>query len=345
MWHTSSGGPSSGGQSVLASAAGHLRMNHLRARIKKRSSKYSLYKSKRSNKDAGSERVDWVFVGFPTASNSASNVDLDNAPLTFEPLKRTPQPQHSEIRTSASFATPEPEAAASASVIWRRPPEATEPPPLPPRAHNWNRRPPPPRPASLYASLNRVPSQNSQNVQQINPSDEYAQIIRSSRRKRPKSSETPRPVSHYDLEVEAIGLQAEPEASGFEIEAEEAAPPPVPPHKHGSGVPLPLPESPPAPCIPPHATPSPSAFESFNRSHLESPFYRRPMSLASSMSLARSMSSSHLNPGVMTSDRSYDVASLDISRGHRSGYMSMQQDQQGCLELEGSTKAKLYVVN
>ena len=60
-------------------------------------------------------------------------------------------------------------------------------------------------------------------------------------------------------------------------------------------------------CISPTAAtalllPSSSAnkYDSWNNRSLYSPFYRRPMSLASS-SLARSLSSSHLNPGLESS--------------------------------------------
>ena len=117
------------------------KMNHLRTRIKKRSSKYSFYKSK---KDVGSERVDWVFVGFPSAPSNSSAVDLDNAPLTFEPLRPKSRPVDLKPSASAQLAQED---------IWTR--QAQPAPPLPPRSSkHLNRRPPPPRPASLYASLN-----------------------------------------------------------------------------------------------------------------------------------------------------------------------------------------------
>ena len=76
--------------SALASASEYLRMKQLRARIKKRSYKYGLYKSKR--KDLGSERVDWEFVGFPSSSSgSASTAFFEEQPqLNFEPLRRKP---------------------------------------------------------------------------------------------------------------------------------------------------------------------------------------------------------------------------------------------------------------
>ena len=45
---------------------------------------------------------------------------------------------------------------------------------------------------------------------------------------------------------------------------------------------------------------SANKYDSWNNRSLYSPFYRRPMSLASS-SLARSLSSSHLNPGIENS--------------------------------------------
>ena len=341
-------------------------MHRLRTKIKKRSAKYSFYKPQSKRKDAGSERVDWVFVGFPSASSSssASNAaaaaaDLDNAPLTFEPLRRPPSAS-ADLRPSASSQFVSPSAASMAinltpasntvssdylsyhgpldpeysSRSWTRqepldrlafasatagyseaPPPL--PPPVPPRGKRSTQRPPPPRPVSLYASLNRVTS-----MVQPNPADEYAQIIRGNGRKRPKSSEMPCSSSGHAITA-AANLSS-------------TSPPPIPRHMHGTGVPFPLPDSPPAPPLPPHATPSPMSpslpslhgeaeaaimasimasaeasvamartstttavteeesppppllAESLRRD-IDSPFYRRPMSLASG-SLARSLS-------------------------------------------------------
>ena len=232
--------------------------------------------------------MDWVFVGFPKAP--PTHQDLDNSPLTFEPLR--PQPPRPE---------PKPKSPIQLADLSVNP----VPPPLPPRSHKPISRPP--RPVSLYASLSPV----------VHPTDEYAQIIRSNR-KRPKSNEMPPPMG-----------DPPPLPPHF------TSPPPIPRHLHGSGIALPLPESPPAPPLPPHATPSPLMHpdedeppplparntsntgtrpkssggeivgetekvpkfdESWNRS-LYSPFYRRPLSIANS-SLARSLSSSHLNPGL-----------------------------------------------
>ena len=101
-----------------------------------------------------------------------------------------------------------------------------------------------------------------------NPADEYAQIVRSNR-KRPKSSEFAPPPD------------APPPPLPTHI-----SPPPVPRHLHGGGVPFPLPDSPPAPPLPPHATPiSPPPLPNWSLGRsLESPFYQRPMSVARSMS-------------------------------------------------------------
>ena len=345
-------------------------MHRLRTKIKKRSAKYSFYQPRSKRKDAGSERVDWVFVGFPSASSSASQsasnaaADLDNAPLTFEPLRRPPSAS-ADLRPSASSQFVSPSAASMAinvtpasntvssdylsyhgpldpeysSRSWTRqepldrlafasatagyseaPPPL--PPPIPPRGKRSTQRPPPPRPASLYASLNRVTS-----MVQPNPADEYAQIIRGNGRKRPKSSEMPSSSSGHAITAAANLSSTSP-------------PPPIPRHMHGTGVPFPLPDlpdSPPAPPLPPHATPSPMSpslpslhgeaeaaimasimasaeaasvamataatttavteeesppppllAESLRRD-IDSPFYRRPMSLASG-SLARSLS-------------------------------------------------------
>lgn len=293
----------------LASAA-----IHLRTRIKKRSAKYTFYKPKnrRGGADAGSEKVDWVFVGFPSSNTSAST-DPDNAPLTFEPLRRaatttTSTPASADLRPSASFTAAEP-----LPVLQPLDPILTaaaafnaEPPPLPPRAKNLNRRPPPPRPTSLYASLNR-------NVQIPNPADEYAQVIRSGRRNKGQQQHKKRPRSSEAAVMSQEG-------------------PPIPRHMHGSGVPVPLPDSPPAPPLPPHnnrhpprelSPPPLPRFESLSRS-IESPFYQRPMSLASS-SLARSMSSSHLissyhRNASLHIERSYDsvqASSLEVQRQQR----------------------------
>ena len=111
MWLTDRRPPSA------VAAAG---MHRLRTRIKKRSSKYTFYQPKSKRKDAGSERVDWVFVGFPSsssASNAASAAaDLDNAPLTFEPLRRPPSAA-ADLRPSASSQFVSPSAACSAASI------------------------------------------------------------------------------------------------------------------------------------------------------------------------------------------------------------------------------------
>ena len=145
---------------MLASA--NLRMSHLRTRIKKRSTKYSFYKPSR-RKDTGSERVDWVFVGFPSSSASNQQVHDNDHNITFEPLRRPVATGNLQPSSSSSF--------------------DIQPPPLPPRSKKKSsgNPVPPPRPASLYASLKAVP----------NPNDEYAQVIRSGakQRKRPKSSE------------------------------------------------------------------------------------------------------------------------------------------------------------
>ena len=99
-------------------------MHRLRTKIKKRSAKYSFYQPRSKRKDAGSERVDWVFVGFPSASSasasqSASNAtaaaDLDNAPLTFEPRRRPPSAS-ADLRPSASSQFVSPSAAASMAI-------------------------------------------------------------------------------------------------------------------------------------------------------------------------------------------------------------------------------------
>ena len=186
-------------------------INHLRTRIRKRSSKYTFYKPKSKRKDSGSERVDWVFVGFPKAPPSTQQ-DLDQ-PLTFEPLRpsnKRPLPENKPPSPNNLPINPVP-------------------PPLPPRALKPGSRPP--RPVSLYASLSPI----------VHPTDEYAQINRS-HRKRPKSNELPPPVgTPPDL----------PSQYHF------SSPPPIPRHFHGSGIPIPLPDSPPAPPLPPHATPSP----------------------------------------------------------------------------------------
>lgn len=307
----------------LASAA-----IHLRTRIKKRSAKYSFYKPKnrRGGADAGSEKVDWVFVGFPSSNSGTSSTDLDNAPLTFEPLRRPTTSVLStapaDLRPSASFT------AAEQQPLPVQPLDPiltaafnAEPPPLPPRAKNLNRRPPPPRPTSLYASLNR-------NVQIPNPTDEYAQVIRSGRRAKGQQKKRPR-------------------SSEAAVEA-----PPIPRHMHGTGVPVPLPDSPPAPPLPPHAIREPSPpplprFESLSRS-IESPFYQRPMSLASS-SLARSMSSSHLissnhRNASLHIERSYDsvqaTSSLEVQRRRSmkanvaSSAAAMDMDDGECIELQ-----------
>ena len=313
-------------------------MNRLRTRIKKRSAKYTFYKPRSKRKDVGSERVDWVFVGFPKAPTEpgASN-EMDNAPLTFEPLRpasratsrpcppASNQPLSSQLQeplldmrpsSSSHFVTPDP---MQPEPIWAPLPLASshDPPPLPPRGSKVGQRPPPPRPASLYASLSRVPSSVP------NPADEYAQVIRSGR-KRPKSSEMLPHPSHSPPVLPSNYPSFVPEPV-----------PPVPRHMHGTGVPFPLPDSPPAPPLPPHASPidpfppkSPSPlprFESLNRS-IDSPFYQRPMSLASS-SLARSMSSSRLVPttndrNVSLVSRTNDRASLVTRTNERVSLMS-----------------------
>ena len=140
-------------------------INHLRTRIRKRSSKYTFYKPKSKRKDSGSEKVDWVFVGFPKAPSSTHQDNLDQ-PLTFEPLR----PPSSRRQALPDNKPPSPNL-----------PVNPVPPPLPPRALKPGSRPP--RPASLYASLSPV----------VHPTDEYAQINRS-HRKRPKSNELPPPV-------------------------------------------------------------------------------------------------------------------------------------------------------
>ena len=155
--------------------------------------------------------MDWVFVGFPKAPSSTHQDNLDQ-PLTFEPLR----PPSSRRQALPDNKPPSPNL-----------PVNPVPPPLPPRALKPGSRPP--RPASLYASLSPV----------VHPTDEYAQINRS-HRKRPKSNELPPPVG-----------------SPPPLPPHSTSPPPIPRHFHGSGIPIPLPDSPPAPPLPPHATPSP----------------------------------------------------------------------------------------
>ena len=273
--------------SALVSAS-----NQIRKKIKRRSHKYSLYKSKR--KDVGSERVDWEFVGFPRSSDAAANGASPGSfepPLTFEPLRRKPT-EH----------VPVPSATSSHDYIDFSQLAQPAPPPVPPRTTGArSKRPPPPRPSSLYAKL--TPS--------IHPTDEYSQVNKPARRKRPRSSDLeqqlqepikdlhqpPRPPPHLNLESRPLPM--------------------VPPHSydevnprplHGSGVPIPLPNSPPAPPPPPHASPNTNApgfvpgmnpyefnpfFPHSRGSTLDSPFYQRPMSLKSRLSsLARSLSPS-----------------------------------------------------
>lgn len=278
--------------SALVSAS-----NQIRKRIKKRSHKYSLYKSKR--KDVGSERVDWEFVGFPRSSDAAGAAPGSmpfEPPLTFEPLRRKP-----------TEPVPVPSATSSHDYIDFGQLAQPAPPPVPPRTTGArSKRPPPPRPSSLYAKL--TPS--------IHPTDEYSQVNKPARRKRPRSSDLeqqqpsesmkqqppqpPRPPPHLNLESRPLPM--------------------VPPHSydevhprplHGSGVPIPLPNSPPAPPPPPHASPNTNApgfvpgmnpyefnpfFPHSRGSTLDSPFYQRPMSLKSRLSsLARSLSPSFIH--------------------------------------------------
>ena len=415
MWLTDRRPPSA------VAAAG---MHRLRTRIKKRSSKYTFYQPKSKRKDAGSERVDWVFVGFPSSSSSASNAaaDLDDAPLTFEPLRPRPPSASADLRPSASSQFVSPSAIGTASIAgysdypgpldpeytsrsWSRQepignaamPTAASmgfgdplPPPLPPRGKRSSQRPPPPRPASLYASLNRVA------LVQPNPADEYAQIIRSSR-KRPKSSEMPCSAvaaANLSSSTPPPPIPRHMHGTGVPFPLPDS-PPNNPPsrHMHGTGVPIPLPDSPPAPPLPPHATNSPLSpslppiesmaviapkeppslaaeeirttpdieeppsllAESLTR-NIDSPFYRRPMSLASS-SLARSLSmqsksSSALRnaagaPGAInTHDRNISMRCMPAtmtSRNTERSYDSVHfassslSDVQALLAIEGES--------
>ena len=71
-------------------------------------------------------------------------------------------------------------------------------------------------------------------------------------------------------------------------------------------------------------------YDSWTNRSLYSPFYRRPMSLASS-SLARSLSSSHLNPGI--------ESSLEVFPR----WMQQQQQQQQHVQPDTRSYASVHV--
>ena len=71
-------------------------------------------------------------------------------------------------------------------------------------------------------------------------------------------------------------------------------------------------------------------YDSWTNRSLYSPFYRRPMSLASS-SLARSFSSSHLNPGI--------ESSLEVFPR----WMQQQQQQQQHVQPDTRSYASVHV--
>ena len=75
---------------------------------------------------------------------------------------------------------------------------------------------------------------------------------------------------------------------------------------------------------------SSTKFDSWTNRSLYSPFYRRPMSLASS-SLARSLSSSHLNPGIENS--------LEVFPR----WMQQQQQQQQLVQPDTRSYASVHV--
>lgn len=287
--------------SALASASEYLRMKQLRARIKKRSYKYGLYKSKR--KDLGSERVDWEFVGFPSSSSgSASTAFFEEQPqLNFEPLRRKPASAAAapaiEILPGAAGVGP---ASASSSEYMNNMIDFAQlarptPPPVPPRTSGArSKRPPPPRPSSLYARL--TPS--------VHPTEvEYSQVQKPARRKRPRSSDLDQqPPTSQPPPLPPHMDQADDQIANLAIPPVIVSRPlpSVPPHSsneskparllHGSGVPIPLPNSPPAPPPPPHASPNPVA--SASNLPAADPLLASMASLSKS-SLYNSLASSH----------------------------------------------------
>lgn len=192
-------------------------MQNLRTKIKRRS-KYTFSASAASggqrSRDGGSERVDWEFVGFPSA-----NSQFQNAEPTFE-LRGG-----NVIRTSVG-ARPSSDQPKRRSML--DPPimfnlnepninnnDSAHAPPVPPRGHTR----PPPRPSSYY-------QEPSHKRHRSNGNEDLS------------LSPPPAPPPHQNV---------------FHFSGKVApSPPPVPPHMHASGIPRPLPLSPPAPPPPPH---------------------------------------------------------------------------------------------
>lgn len=276
------------GSSVLA------KMNNLKTKIRRKSSKYSFA----SRRDAGSERVDWEFVGFPSSNNAGSS----GVPsFTLEGGVGVPQQpgvvnrglhfQRDQIQRRSmhdppiSFNLDEPVNNNMMSVNNNINPSrrlGEEPPPVPPRQSHMNSRniniqpsghgAPVTRPTSLYAKLD-VPSSEVNNKNELS-------------RKRPRSN-VPSPLS----EEAGTPPSLPPHQHKFkQIQEMPRSPPPIPPHLHGSGVPHPLPLSPPAPPPPPHASPIPPSMHNQIPIRGESPTYFEPVSQSGSPPYDRPMS-------------------------------------------------------
>ncbi|XP_059087739.1 uncharacterized protein LOC131884098 isoform X14 [Tigriopus californicus] len=276
------------GSSVLA------KMNNLKTKIRRKSSKYSFA----SRRDAGSERVDWEFVGFPSSNNAGSSAvpsftleggvgghqqpvvvnrglnfqrdqlqrrSMHDAPISFnldEPVNNNAIPVNNNLNPS------------------RRPGEQ-EPPPVPPR------QPP-------IAPRNYIHQRSSQENLTTRPTSLYSKLdvpLAASNknelsRKRPRSN-VPSPLS----EEAGTPPSIPPHQHNFKkVQEMPRSPPPIPPHLHGSGVPHPLPLSPPAPPPPPHASPVPPSMHHQIPTRGESPTYFEPVSQSGSPPYDRPLS-------------------------------------------------------
>ena len=230
LWLTGSGptgGSSGGGNS-------NFRMQNLKQRIsavKNRAisggdsrGKHYVFSGRVRTRDAGSERVDWQFVGFPSASAASAASAANEPSFTLESASRRREREEEFVRghykrSSLHEQQLNYDEPYGGGMLRRANSVEPPPPPVPPRAaaasaaDGTGPRRPPPRPHSLYAQV--LPKPNGF------PGDYVV------------GPPPPPPPPHQHCQYRRLSQAPH-------------SPPPIPPHSHSSGVPHALPLSPPA---------------------------------------------------------------------------------------------------